>query len=54
MVHYLGWNNIYDEIIDIDSQRLASYRFYSSRSDIPHYHLGLDSDENMYSYVVIG
>lgn len=39
LVHYIGWSSLYDEIIPLDSQRLATYRLYSSRKDIPHYQL---------------
>jgi hypothetical protein len=39
LVHYVGWSSLYDEIIPLDSQRLATYRLYSSRKDIPHYQL---------------
>lgn len=37
MLHYLGWNSIYDEIIGISSQRLAPLSFFTSREEIPHY-----------------
>lgn len=36
-IHYIGWSSVYDEILPSDSQRLASYRFYTSRKDIPNY-----------------
>ena len=54
LIHYLGWNSVYDEIIELSSQRLANYKFYTHRSDIPHYHLNHENSENMHSYVVIG
>ena len=37
LVHYLGWNKIYDEIIDFKSPRLAPFGFYSTRKEIPRY-----------------
>ena len=39
VVHYEGWNKYYDEIIKINSPRLAPFGTYSSRKDIPKYHL---------------
>lgn len=39
LIHYIGWSSLYDEIMPVDSQRLATYRLYSSRHDIPHYQL---------------
>ena len=54
LIHYLGWNSVYDEIIELSSQRLANYKFYTQRSDIPHYHLNHENSDNMHSYVVIG
>lgn len=29
LVHFLGWNEIYDEIISSNSQRLAPFKFFS-------------------------
>lgn len=54
LLHYLGWSSQYDEVIDINSQRLASYRFYTKRNDIPHYDLCEDNEEHLHSYVVAG
>ena len=54
LVHYIGWNLVYDEIINTNSQRLAAHEFYSSRMDIPRYHLNQEIEDNMHSYVVIG
>ena len=53
LVHYIGWNNVYDEYIDISSQRLAQYKFYTHRQDIPHYYMGMGAN-SMHSYVVMG
>jgi len=39
MVHYLGWNKKYDEIISINSSRIAPYGFYTKRTDIPKYQI---------------
>lgn len=45
-VHYLGWNCIYDEFLDIDSQRLAPKGFFTHRTDIPHYEHPSLTDES--------
>lgn len=37
-VHYEGWNDVYDELIPITSERLASLGYYTNR-DIPKYAL---------------
>lgn len=39
LIHFEGWNDIYDEVINIESQRLAPYNFFSQRDDIPKYRL---------------
>lgn len=44
LVHYEGWNKVYDEIISHDSVRLAPYGYFSSRSDIPRYSLTQPED----------
>lgn len=31
LIHYLGWNKIYDEILEITSPRVAPFGFYTSR-----------------------
>ena len=38
-VHYEGWNRKYDEYLYIDSPRIAPFGFYTSRNDIPKYHM---------------
>lgn len=38
-IHYEGWNRKYDEYIYSNSDRLAPGGTYTSRSDIPHYHM---------------
>lgn len=53
LIHYIGWSNIYDEIIPISSNRLAEYRFYTSRKDIPYYDLCEDNQDHVHSYVVV-
>lgn len=50
LIHYLGWNKIYDEILEVASPRIAPYGFYSAREDIPRYALS-ETDESYYSYV---
>ena len=54
LIHYKGWNNIYDEVLEITSSRLAQHRFYTSRVDIPHYYMSQQTEDNMHSYVVVG
>ena len=54
MVHYLGWNCVYDEIIDVSSQRIAKKGFYTSRNNIPRYYHAHGLVDSMQSYVVIG
>lgn len=49
-IHYIGWNTIYDEIIPVDSQRLAAFKLYTSRRDIPRYEL--ESEEQVEGYAV--
>ena len=37
-IHYLGWNSLYDEIINKDSIRVAKLGFFTSRqSDLSRY-----------------
>jgi len=38
-IHYEGWNKYFDEILPINSQRLAPHGLYTSRLDIPKYAL---------------
>lgn len=38
LIHYIGWNPIYDEIIQTkNSDRLAKAGFYTGRTELPHY-----------------
>lgn len=37
LIHYKGWNSIYDEFISADSYRIAPHGTYSSRNDLPKY-----------------
>jgi len=39
VVHYDGWNNYYDELLPINSSRLAPSGVYTKRDDIPKYKL---------------
>lgn len=50
LVHFEGWNEIYDEVINSKSQRLAPYNFFSERNDIPRYKLNSNED-NMSSRI---
>lgn len=53
LVHFNRWHNIYNEIIELPSLRLAPLRFFSSRTDIPRYNLSLP-DNNMRGLVISG
>lgn len=35
VIHYEGWNNYFDEILPINSSRLAPLGIYTKRNDIP-------------------
>lgn len=37
LVHYKGWGRKYDEVLPLNSPRIAKAGFYTSREDIPHY-----------------
>ena len=37
LVHYQGWGKKYDEVLPINSVRIAKSGFYTSRTDIPYY-----------------
>ena len=37
LIHFLGWNHIYDEHISILSPRVANLGFYTMRNNIPMY-----------------
>ena len=37
LVHYIGWGRKYDEVLSINSPRIAIKGFYTERDDIPHY-----------------
>lgn len=39
LIHYIGWSNLYDEVIEVGSQRMATHRFYTGRSKLPRYEL---------------
>jgi hypothetical protein len=39
IVHYEGWNRYYDEVLPINSNRIAPAGLYSAREDIPRYQL---------------
>lgn len=52
-MHFNRWNNIYNEVIEVTSHRLAPFKFFTSRIDIPRYSLSLE-DDNMRGLVVSG
>mmetsp|Transcript_2246 Transcript_2246/g.2111 ORF Transcript_2246/g.2111 Transcript_2246/m.2111 type:complete len:141 (+) Transcript_2246:103-525(+) len=37
LVHYCGWGRKYDEVLPLNSPRIANAGFYTSRTDIPYY-----------------
>jgi hypothetical protein len=53
LVHFNRWHNVYNEIIELPSHRLAPRHHFSSRNDIPRYNLALP-DNNMRGLVVTG
>lgn len=52
-IHYEGWSENYDEIIQLNDQRLAPLGFYTNRRDILKYILD-GSGECKSGYVVPG
>jgi predicted membrane-bound dolichyl-phosphate-mannose-protein mannosyltransferase len=44
-IEYIGLDEIYNEYINIDSDRLASFGFYTNREELPKY---IKLDENVY------
>ena len=39
LVHYNRWNSIYNEVIELPTNRLAPLSFFTGRIDIPRYNL---------------
>jgi len=37
LVHFIGWGRKYDEVLPLNSPRIAGKGFYTDRADIPHY-----------------
>ena len=50
VIHYEGWNKYYDELIKVNSSRLAPFGSYSERKDIPKYYL--KNDNSMVGIIV--
>jgi hypothetical protein len=50
IVHYEGWNSYYDEVIKLNSPRLAPMGTYTNRKDIPKYQL--KSENSMVGIIV--
>jgi len=53
LVHYNRWHTIYNEIIDLPSNRIAPLRYFSMRTDIPHYNLA-EAEGNVRGSVITG
>lgn len=53
-IHYDGWSRCYDEFIPADSERIAPFKFYTSRNDIPKYTRHDGDGERVYGNVVEG
>ena len=53
VVHYEGWNKLYDEFLSQNSNRIAPLGFFTTRNDIPKY-VNNYRNEMMISYVIIG
>ncbi|KAL4476822.1 hypothetical protein ABPG72_010659 [Tetrahymena utriculariae] len=45
-IHYIGWNNIYDEMLPSNSNRISSAGFFTQRKDIPQYRLNSQNNQN--------
>mmetsp|Transcript_2644 Transcript_2644/g.2771 ORF Transcript_2644/g.2771 Transcript_2644/m.2771 type:complete len:325 (-) Transcript_2644:367-1341(-) len=50
LIHYEGWNRLYDEFLSQDSQRLAPHGIFTTRSDIPKYQRSSHPD-SLFGYV---
>jgi len=49
LIHFDGWSKSYDELIPLNSSRLAPHGMYTSRRDVPKYQLHLRITENTIS-----
>ncbi|KRX05674.1 Translation initiation factor IF2/IF5, zinc-binding [Pseudocohnilembus persalinus] len=47
LIHYKGWNSVYDEVLSYKSDRLAPKGFYTSRKNIPQYATESENDDLM-------
>ncbi len=54
LVHYEGWASVFDEVISLESQRLAKFKFYTSREEVPHYNLNQNNYSHLRSPVITG
>ncbi len=50
LIHYIGWSGLYDEVIETESPRLASYRFYTGRANVPRYEV--QGEHQLQGYVL--
>ncbi len=53
LIHYLGWHEKYDEIISLDSPRIAKLGFYSLRKNIPMYKHQQNKNNNLIANLMI-
>ena len=51
-VHYLGWDEIYDEFICSNSERIAPLGCFTKRRDIPRYAIHNQTGNMMMSFIV--
>lgn len=45
LIHYINWNCVYDEFIGENSPRLAKFKSFTGRSDIPRYSKSRDNQD---------
>jgi hypothetical protein len=51
-IHYIGWNNSFDEYIFQSSNRLAPFGLYTNRNDIPKYNFNDTTENRIFTYIV--
>ncbi len=51
LIHYTGWNDIYDEYLCVNSSRIAPYQYFTSREGIPKY-ANHGRNDMMVSYII--
>lgn len=52
LVHYDGWSRKYDEVLSVDSRRVAPMGLYTNRTDIPRYRMCNDNVPLNFAHVI--